>query len=75
MEIKEAFKMLLDDTDLCSAIQMSDTNRRQFLHKLKNVPDTLTSDAMRKWLTKGGFIEKSDWEAPEKEKPAVETAG
>lgn len=70
----KAFEHLLDNKDLLKLIGMSDTNRRQFMYKIKAEPATISYDAMRKWLVKGGYQEKAKWQAPRK-KPCVETQG
>lgn len=75
MTTEKAFEHLLNNPTLLKKIEMSDTNRRQFLHKLKNAPATISFDAMRKWLEKAGYVGKVDWKAPGRKKPTVETAG
>lgn len=86
MNTLDAFRNLMADDELIKKVEMSDTNRRQFLHKLRKAPETLSTDGMKKWLVRAGYIETTEWELPngagvvlsstiETKKPSVETEG
>ena len=66
MSIKEAFALLLNTPALYEKTTLPEHSRRQFVYKLKNKPDTVREDTMKKWLIQAGFRENASWKAPTK---------
>lgn len=72
MTTLQAFAQLIGDAELCRTVKMSDENRRQWVHKMKNRPEAIRIEAMTKWLVAAGFKCLVDWTAPEQKTPGCE---
>lgn len=65
-DVKEAFAALLDNVDQCKSAGMSEANRRTLKSKLNQKDSKVTGDTMRGWLYAAGWVEKSEWQEPNK---------